>query len=148
MSALQQIKAIFDYFFGSDVELRDGHNGTSEVWARRDGDGELWLLAVIDGDESLTDIRLVVSMAGKPVQVDRELTMIGAFDALIRLLEGYVGTGGVISIDRGTGLRAEVDVISHYEDIDFDDDGEPFMVAPPVIARFRFDNAQGTLSAR
>lgn len=150
MSTLQQIQAVIDYFFKSDVELRDCHDGTSELWAREgyNYDDELTKFAVLYGDESLADIKLVDLEADEPVLIDRELSVIEAFVALIKKLEDYTETGHVISVSYRPGLQTEVKVIAMYEDVDYDEDGEPFTVEPSVIARFRWDGYQGTLSAR
>jgi len=149
MSTLQQIQAIIDYFFKSDVELRESQNGTSEVWAKEGGEGEPTKFAVLYGDEGLADIQLLDLKGDESVQVVRELPLLSAFDALIRKLEDYTEIGHIIGVYRGAGgLRTDVDVVAMYEDVDYDEDGEPFTVELPVIARFRWDGYQDTLSAR
>lgn len=149
MSTLQQFQAIIDYFFRSDVELREGQNGTSEVWAKEGGEGEPTKFAVLYGDESLADIQLLDLKGDESVQIVRELPVLSAFSALISKLEDYTDIGHIICVSRSAGgLRTDVDVIAMYEDVDFDKDGEPFTVEPPVIARFRWDGYQDILSAR
>jgi len=149
MSALQQIQAIIDYFFGSDVELRDDQSGVSELWARDGYDGELTKFAILYGDDSLTDVKLCNPQSGEAREIkERYVGMIYTLDVLIRKLEDYTDIGHIISLNCRTWRDAEVNVVAMYENVDYDEDGEPYAVEPPVIARFRFDRDQDALSAR